>query len=318
MRIGNKYNKKSKQNINNPVENMKIVSFNTQYYSMAPYVDSTVVKISDNVIKGSLFSKDNRFRSEEYLLNYKANNNYIGYRIGISNFFQESAVLTSVNLDLGEEIDDVIAFPKPKKIRTGLSVVIKNRRSVRKYSKSIMSMQDFSNILYYSQGIADEVPAYNLSHSNKNIKLRNTPSAGGLYPIELYVLVINVKNLSNGIYKYYPYSHSIKPINTKIHSSDVRKFAEFGYINVEDSNLLIMYIYNMLVNTRKYGDAGMTYALIETGEIAQNLQLVSTALGYGACDIGGYEKQYVEEVIKIDGIQKHVVHMNIVGTEKEE
>ena len=45
---------------------------------------------------------------------------------------------------------------------------------------------------------------------------------------------------------------------------------------------------------------------------------MSTALGYGACDIGGYEKQYIEELLNIDGVLKHVVHMTVVGWEQED
>ena len=78
------------------------------------------------------------------------------------------------------------------------------------------------------------------------------------------------------------------------------------------------YVYDMYVNSRKYGDAGTAYAFIEAGETAQNIQLMATALGYGSCDIGGYEKQYVEKSLKLDGITKHVIHTTIIGKEAEE
>lgn len=63
-----------------------LVHFNTQYSSISPYVDSTVIKTPDTIIKGSLYSKDNRFLSEEYLLNYRTNNDNLGFRMGVSSF----------------------------------------------------------------------------------------------------------------------------------------------------------------------------------------------------------------------------------------
>ncbi|WP_251861300.1 SagB family peptide dehydrogenase [Clostridium sp. Marseille-Q2269] len=302
---------------NTDLENKMLIHFNTQYSSISPYADSTVVKTPDTVIKGSLYSKSNRFVSEEYLLNYRSNNNNLGFRTGVANFFQTDAALTSVNLDMEEEKNNIIELPSPKNIRAGLSTIIKSRRSVRKYSNKTMSLNDVSNILYYTQGICDEVEPYNLSNNDKKIALRANPSAGGLYPIQIYMYMRNIKDLRDGIYAYYPYSHSLKQVKVKRELLKVENFAEFAVINAECANLVVFYVYSFLKNSRKYGDAGLSYALIETGEMAQNLQLVSTALGYGACDIGGYEKQYIEELLNLDGILKHVVHMTVVGWEQE-
>ncbi len=297
-----------------------LINFNTQYSSISPYADSTVVKTPpDTVIKGSLYSSQNRFLSEEYLLNYRSNNDNLGFRMGVSSFFQMDAALTSVNLDIEEEEENIIKLPDSKNIRVGLSTVIKSRRSVRRYSNKSMSLNDIANILYYTQGICDEVEPYNLQGNEKKIKLRANPSAGGLYPIQLYAYMKNVQGLQDGIYTYYPYSHSLKSVKVNKELLKVDNLAEFAVINAGgDANLIVFYVYNFLKNSRKYGDAGFSYALIETGEMAQNLQLVSTALGYGACDIGGYEKQYIEELLNIDGVLKHVVHMTVVGSEQED
>ncbi|EPY2278235.1 SagB/ThcOx family dehydrogenase [Clostridium sporogenes] len=318
MLLKNLKKQKVKKQKNTDIENRILIHFNTQYSSISPYADSTVVKTPDTVIKGSLYSKHNRFVSEEYLLNYRSNNNNLGFRTGVASFFQRDAALTSVNLNMEEEGEDIIELPSFKNIRVGLSTAIKSRRSVRRYSNKYMSLNDVANILYYTQGICDEIEPYNLESNEKKIKLRVNPSAGGLYPIQLYVYMKNIKDLEDGIYTYYPYSHSLKPIKVNIEGLKIDKFAEFGILNAENANIIVFYVYNFLKNSRKYGDGGFAYALIETGEMAQNLQLVSTALGYGACDIGGYEKQYIEELLNIDGVLKHVVHMTVVGSEQED
>ncbi len=120
--------------------------------------------------KGSLYSKHNRFVSEEYLLNYRSNNNNLGFRTGVASFFQRDAALTSVNLNMEEEGEDIIELPSFKNIRVGLSTAIKSRRSVRRYSNKFMFLNDVANILYYTQGICDEVEPYNLESNEKKIK----------------------------------------------------------------------------------------------------------------------------------------------------
>lgn len=84
-----KKQKSKKNKKNTDIENRMLIHFNTQYSSISPYADSTVVKTPDTVIKGSLYSKHNRFVSEEYLLNYRANNNNLGFRTGVATFFSK-------------------------------------------------------------------------------------------------------------------------------------------------------------------------------------------------------------------------------------
>ncbi|WP_035794457.1 SagB/ThcOx family dehydrogenase [Clostridium algidicarnis] len=306
----------------NPYENeypyeSDLLSFNTQYCAITPYADSTVLRTPDMVMKGTLFSKSNRFTSEEYLLNFRTNNNYIGFRAGLSTFFQAPAAITGANKAKGESLYNVIFLSKPKNVKAPIGMTIKQRRSIRNYSKNIMSEVELSSVLYYAQGVSGEEHITGIPAGPDSIKLKNVPSGGGLYPIELYVLINKVKGLEDGIYLYYPYSHSLKPIKIGIENNEAYNYAEFGAIKADDVNLIFFYVYNIYINTRKYGDAGMAYAFIEAGETAQNIQLISTALGYGACDIGGFEKQHIEKVLKIDGVTKHVIHTTVIGKEAD-
>lgn len=309
--------KEKEKTVNKYPYEMEITSFNTQYCSMSQYADTTVLKTPDLVMKGNLYSKNNRFNSEEYLLNYRTNNNNLAFRAGLSNFFQQNAAMTAANKELEEELDDVIMLPKAKPIKAALGATITSRRSVRNYAENIASKQEIANVLYYAQGVSAEMELKGFVGGNDNIKLRNTPSAGGLYPVNLYVYINNVDGIENGFYLYYPYAHAIKPINITKEQANMYSFAEFSNIKASNVNMFFIYVYNMNINSRKYGDAGAAFGFIEAGEIAQNVQLVSTALGYGSCDIGGYEKQYLEKQLKLDGITKHVIHMTIVGKEGE-
>ncbi|WDV46630.1 SagB family peptide dehydrogenase [Clostridiaceae bacterium M8S5] len=307
-----------KKNGKNKAMYKQIYHFNTQYLGISSYTDTTVVRMQHNILNGGIFSQ-NRYKSEEYLLNFRGNNNYLGNRIGASDFYGSGGLATLTQKELGENLDSAILLPEPQKIKTSISKAIKNRRSVRKYREGKMSLKDLSNILYYSSGVSGK-DENKLDYYEEPLvfKLRNVPSGGGLYPIKLYFYCNNVKGLEEGIYVYYPENHAIHIIKDKEKLLSVTTYADFASIDVSKVNMVILYVYDLFINSRKYGDIGAAFAFIEIGEMAQNIQLISTALGYGACDIGGYDKGLVESELEIDGLTKHLLHVTIVGHEGEE
>ena len=97
-------------------------------------------------------------------------------------------------------IEEVIKLPEPI-IKGNVSVeeAIYNRISVRNFKDEQLSLKDFSQLLYASQGITEG------TH-------RTVPSAGALYPLEIYAAVDDVENITPGLYYYIPQKHSIEYI----------------------------------------------------------------------------------------------------------
>lgn len=75
----------------------------------------------------------------------------------------------------------------------------------------------------------------------------------------------------------------------------------------------MIFVYNLYQNSRKYGDSGVVFGLIEVGAILQNLHLARTALALAGCDQGSYDKQAIERMLGLDGLTRHVVHVTVVG-----
>ena len=71
------------------------------------------------------------------------------------------------------------------------------RRSVRDYKNEPLTLEEVSQLLWAAQGITDKKGS------------RVAPSAGALYPIELYAVIGNVDNLSSGVYKYKSHDHKL-------------------------------------------------------------------------------------------------------------
>ncbi len=68
---------------------------------------------------------------------------------------------------------------------------LRERRSIRDYSSTPLSLQDLSNLLWATQGITEKAlaPWY-----------RTAPSAGALHPIDTYLVVNRVEGMEPGIY----------------------------------------------------------------------------------------------------------------------
>ncbi len=303
---------KEKQYIDEHSFYKDILMINTQYTLMSPYVDTTVLKIPESLLKGIYHSRYNRFLSEEYLLNFRPDNYYFGFSLGIDRFTHRDAILTLASKKSEECSSDFIKLPKPQNIKMSFSSVIGNRRSVRKFEGK-MSIKDLSTILYFSSGVTGKMQLAEPGKDAEEMLLRSQPSGGGLYPIKLCILVWNVEDLPSGIYEYYPYRHGLKYITSNLENEMLRNLAGFGDMNIEGASFSFAYVYQLYINSHKYGDAGAAYAFIESGEIAMAAQLSATALGYGACDIGGYNKRFIEKLLCIDGLSEQVIHFTVFG-----
>lgn len=90
--------------------------------------------------------------------------------------------------------------------RTSIEEALKKRRSIRSYKNLSLTLQEVAQLLWAVQGITD------------NNGFRTAPSAGALYPLEIYLVAGNIEKLSPGVYHYVAVSHSLE----KIKDGDLR------------------------------------------------------------------------------------------------
>ncbi|MFC4766668.1 SagB family peptide dehydrogenase [Effusibacillus consociatus] len=253
------------------------------------YLESTGVKLAEACYRSCILS-ETRFTSEEYLLNSRRSTIDMGLPLGVFAYAASGVLGSLVQRHLKEEEehnvkDGTVKLPPYKNINTSLGAAIRSRRSVREMSGKKMSLQQLSNVLYYANGVSGE---FDVSSEGENVleteslgvktvnPIRTAPSGGGLYPIYLYMIIRNTEKLEDGIYKYLPLTHSLKKVRIFDDRDDdtLRRITEFGN-NIDSSkiNVAIFYVYHLFENPRKYGDMGFSFALIEVGEIAQNIHL---------------------------------------------
>jgi len=179
----------------------------------------------------------------------------------------------------------LVALPEPRfDSVASIEAVLMERRSIREYNGEALALQDVSQLLWSAQGITDP-RGY-----------RTAPSAGGLYPLEVYLVAGDVENLEDGVYKYWPQRHEL----VKLADGDKRKElseASLGqtWVNEAAVNLVIVGVYER--TTVKYGDRGIQYVHLEAGHAAQNVCLQATALKLGTVTIGAFHDELVQGVL---------------------
>lgn len=177
-----------------------------------------------------------------------------------------------------------IKLPEPK-VRGEISLeqALQERRSFRDFSESALTLEAVSQLLWAAQGITAEWGG------------RTAPSAGGLYPLEVYLIAGNVDGLAAGVYKYRPEGHEL----VKVRDGDLRdKLAAASldqtWVKEAAINIIISAIYER--TTGKYGERGIRYVHMEAGHSAQNIYLQTTALDLGMVTIGAFQDDQVKEI----------------------
>jgi SagB-type dehydrogenase family enzyme len=161
------------------------------------------------------------------------------------------------------------------------------RRSVRDYRKDSLSIEQISQLLWAAQGTTARWGG------------RAAPSAGALYPLELYLIAGEVMGLKPGLYHYDPEEHSI----SKRKAGDLRKMITRASLDQDEisrapASLIITAVYER--TQKKYGERGTRYVYMETGFVGENVYLQAESLNLGTVFIGAFDDREVKEVMEIE------------------
>ena len=180
-----------------------------------------------------------------------------------------------------------IPLPEPRYAgNVSVEQAMRERRSVRSYKDAPLDMTEISQILWSAQGIT----------SRRGF--RTAPSAGALYPLELYLIAGNVKNLPSGIYKYRPLDHALREIVSGDRRTDLSRAAlRQGSIRKAPAVILFCAVYER--TTGKYGQRGIRYVHMEVGHAAQNICLQAIALGLHTAVIGAFRDAQVRAIANL-------------------
>ena len=197
-----------------------------------------------------------------------------------------------------------IKLPKPEYKGMTVEEAIKNRRSVRNYSTKAISKAQLSQLLFTAQGETGKMYGQ---------ALRSAPSAGALYPFEIYVVVNNVQDVPQGIYHYCVLEHSLEQLKAGDFSG---KITDAGLEQEMLGDAGVTFVLSAIFERVrcKYGERGFRYVYIEAGHISQNIYLQSVSLGLGSVCAGAFLDEKVNQVIDVDGRKEAAIYLHAVGS----
>jgi len=223
--------------------------------------------------------------------------------VGIGRFFISQRPLEEKH-QTSKLNNDKINLPKPKYTgNTSVEEALYKRRSIRVYKDEALTLREVSQLLWAAQGITDPRG------------FRTAPSAGALYPLEVYVVIGNVKEIPKGVYKYKPDKHEL----VKVKSGDVRNelcSAALGQPWVKNGSIIIVFSAVYERTTQKYGNRGIRYVHMEVGHAAQNVYLQAVSLKLGTVTVGAFKDNEVRKILNMPN-NEHPLYIMPVGKYKD-
>lgn len=182
--------------------------------------------------------------------------------------------------------EPVTRLPAPRSTgSTSVEQALASRHSVRAFRRGPLTVAQVSQLLWAAQGI---------THGG----LRTAPSAGALYPLEVYLVVGEVEGLAPGVYRYAADQHAMR----QVANGDVRESLSVAALwqeSVGHGAIALVFTAVYERTTGKYGERGVRYAHIEVGHAAQNVYLQAEALGLGTVIVGAFNDAAVRKLLRL-------------------
>ncbi|UCC68624.1 MAG: SagB/ThcOx family dehydrogenase [Armatimonadota bacterium] len=175
-----------------------------------------------------------------------------------------------------------LALPPPSTSgEVSVEQALGKRRSIRQFRRQDLTLEQIGQLAWAAQGI-----------TKPDTGFRTAPSAGALYPLELYLLT------RDGVFRYVPKGHKLVQLAEADKRGDLAR-AALGqpWVSAAPLDFVISGVY---ARTRaKYGDRAERYVILEAGHVAQNIHLQAVALGLGSVPVGAYTDEAVSKVLDL-------------------
>jgi putative peptide maturation dehydrogenase len=193
------------------------------------------------------------------------------------------------------------ALPAPKK--TALDDLLAGRTTCRNFDPDFhLPLADASAILHR---VFAAQAQHELAPGAVALK-KNSPSGGGLHPIEAFVLAQRVDGLAPGVYHYHTTGHALEPL-TALSTDEAAALAQrlvAGQTWFASAPLLVLLAARFQRNFWKYRNHSKAWRVIQldAGHLSQNFYLSATEFGYGAFITGAINDDVAERACELDGI----------------
>jgi SagB-type dehydrogenase family enzyme len=152
-------------------------------------------------------------------------------------------------------------------------------------------LAELSHLLYFTNGVTAMIP-----HGDDSFYMRAAPSAGGLYPTEIYVAVRHHPVVPDGLYNYQVRDHSLVRFWARDPWAGLTD-ACFEHPALEQADLAVIVTGVFFRSAWRYEDRAYRRVMLDTGHVLGNLAMVAPCVGRHAYPIGGFTDDALNELL---------------------
>jgi len=184
---------------------------------------------------------------------------------------------------------------------------LETRRSRRSFTGEAISLEALSRLVFAAQGATARAGG---------VILRTAPSAGALYPVELYLVVNQVEGVEPGAYHYNIRGEEL----SLVHEGRLGlPLAEAALGQGMCARASTVFVFTAIADRCKwkYAQRAYRYIYLDAGHIGENIYLAAQDLGIGCCAIGAFFDDKVNDILKVDGKQETAIYLVAAGPVRE-
>ncbi|WP_405846410.1 SagB/ThcOx family dehydrogenase [Streptomyces niveus] len=189
-----------------------------------------------------------------------------------------------------------------------LDQVVRRRRSWAAMGDGELTRAELAHLLTLSYGTTGAAVA----GQDLRLPLRATPSAGGLYSSDLFVLVDRVTGVEPGLYYFHPGKRLLQLVDDERTLAEVAEYT--GYRErAGEAAAMVVYVGAFRRNQWKYRERGYRTVLLDCGHLAQSVVTAATSLGLVAHPMIAFVDDYFNAYVGVDGVEDAVLYLTLLG-----
>ena len=194
------------------------------------------------------------------------------------------------------------SLPLPPPVATALDQILQARSTCRNFAADALPLVDLASVLHRVFGAQ---AVHTLAPQAVALK-KNSPSGGGLHPVEAYVLARRIDGLAPGLYHYRCVAHALEPLQL-IDADAIAPLASelvAGQAWFATAPVLVLMAARFQRNFWKYRQHAKAWRVVQldAGHLSQTFQLAATELGYGAFVTAAINDACAERLFELDGL----------------
>jgi len=208
----------------------------------------------------------------------------------------------------------LITLPQPDSIDLrgyALRQAIEERRSLRRYSKDSLSLEELSYLLWLTQGVKK------VSEKRK-VTLRTVPSAGCRHPFETYLSINRVDGLEPGLYRFIATEHKLLALKLDTTFNNKLTEACMGQRQVATSAVTFIWAAVPYRTIWRYSERSYRYLYLDAGHVCQNLHLAAESIDCGICAIGAFDDDAADKLLGFSPPEMFVIYLASLGHKEKQ